>query len=269
MRGKAIVIFIFALLIFSFLVSAQGLDEPIKALGDLISSIYNKGIEPLAKYIIGGEASQDSKIFFSLILVFVMLLSLIWIITDRVPLLNENGWLQFIVSFTIATLSVRFMASNLAWFETVLLPNQALGVTLVTMLPLVIYFFFVQDIGEGKPTLRKIMWVFAAVFFFTIYLVRYPDLSKYGGSFNPAWVYLIGTGICVLLLAFDGTIRRTLRKIKEQNIIAKKRHESLIALREKLTDLDKKLREEIITVEEYEKRRKEIEKIINRLSRRT
>ena len=265
MKSKVILVFIFVFLIISPLISAQSLDEPIRALGSLISSIYNEGIEPLAKYIIGEEASQDSRLFFSLILIFIMLLSLIWIITDRIPLLGDNSWLQFIISFSITTISVRFMASNLAWFETILLPNQALGITLVTMLPLIIYFFFVQDVGKNKPTLRKIMWIFAAVFFFVLYCVRYNDLSK--GSFNPAWVYLIGAGACILFLILDGTIRRAILKIKNQNIIGRRRQESLIRLRERLAQLDERLAERTITPQEYDEQRREIERIMRRLSR--
>jgi len=267
MKSKVILVFIFVFLIISPLISAQSLDEPIRALGSLISSIYNEGIEPLAKYIIGEEASQDSRLFFSLILIFIMLLSLIWIITDRIPLLGDNSWLQFIISFSITTISVRFMASNLAWFETILLPNQALGITLVTMLPLIIYFFFVQDVGKNKPTLRKIMWIFAAVFFFVLYCVRYNDLSK--GSFNPAWVYLIGAGACILFLILDGTIRRAIWKIKDQGIIAKQRHERLIELRKKLTQLDKDLADENITRKEYDDKVKRIKEIMGRLSQQT
>ena len=207
------IICIFYILAISFLVSAQSsaVDNLLQGTSKIIESIYKEGITPMAAFLIGGNASQEPKNFFSLILLFVLLFSVLWEIAERIPLLNNNSWVQFIVSLAISVISVRFIAegNNSAWFHSILLPNQVLGIAILSLLPLIFYVVFVQDIGQGRPTLRKILYIFAGVLFLFLYFARYSELSGGGGWFeNPADIYFFAALLSFSLLLLDGTIAR-------------------------------------------------------------
>jgi len=210
---KKSVVLILGLLISSVflsgLVLAQGMEGVVTSIGDIVKSIYNVGVEPLAKFMIGSESAGDAKNFFTLLIMLILLVSVLWEITERVPMIGSNSWVQFIVSFGIGLISVRFLGetANSAWFKTVLLPNQVLGVTLLCVIPLIIYFFFVMDIRAKSPTLAKILWVFGAVVFAALYFTRAGELG------GPGSIYLITAIVCIALLLFDNTIGRWMHKI--------------------------------------------------------
>lgn len=271
MREKRITLLSLSIifLITSFsLVSAQtpetSFSKPVENLGELVTAIYNSGIQPLAKFLIGGEAAGDQQTFFALILLFVLLVSFLWLITNRVPIISENTWLQFVVSFAISLISIRFIAEaeNTAWFKTILIPNQALGIVLLSLLPLIIYFFFVEDIGSGRPVLRKIMWVFAAVVFLALYLTRYADLASSKGAevFNPANIYLLTFVLCFGLLLLDGTIAKAWHKGRAEAAGARAGRQFEEHILEQISRVKKLFSEGAMTEKDYEQRMKELQK---------
>jgi len=218
--------------------SAGGLITTISE--DIVQPLYDSGIKPLAEFLIGKQTAADSENFFTLILMMVLLVSILWEITERVPMIGNNNWVQFIVSFAIALISIRFLgaSSNAGWFQTVLLPNQALGITLLCIIPFIIYFFFVMDVGVKSPTLAKIMWVFASVIFAMLYLTRVDEIGALStGKFNPANVYLIVAVVSFAFLWFDNTLRKWYSKIKSEKLIYEGYGQSRIAINKQLADL--------------------------------
>lgn len=221
----------------SALVLAQntGMSDVIGSIGDIVKSVYNAGVQPLAQFMIGPDSAGDATTFFTLILMLVLLVSVLWEITNLVPFLNHNSWVQFIVSFAIALISIRFLgqAGNAAWFQTVLLPNQALGIALLCLIPFVLYFFFVMDIGKSSKTLAKILWIFAAVLFAVLYFTRADAIGKTSSGFNPANIYLLAAIVSFAFLWFDGTVRKWMNKID----IEKAQYTGHARTRAALTDL--------------------------------
>ncbi len=246
--------FLSLILLSSFVIAADaGVGGMVESLGKIVESIYQKGVEPLAKFMIGTESAYDPALFFSLIVILVLLVSVIWEITDRIPVIGNNNWVQFIVSFGISLISVRFLgaSANSGWLEVVLLPNQALGIALMSMIPLVVYFFFVLDVGEKSKTLAKILWIFAAILFAVLYLIRADTLSG-AGSFNPATVYLLAAVASIALLFFDGTIRRLRKKIIIEESGRKTIHAAELEIRRKIVQANIDLRDLVIDPKEHE-----------------
>lgn len=210
----SVIIIILSLNLISAQSSFGGIDEIIKTTGSTLETVYNSIVTPLAKFLIGGDAASGengSKNFFTLVLFLVLLFSVLWEVTERIPILNNNGWIQFIVSLVISVITVRFLgeAGNLVWFQTILLPNQALGILLLCMLPLIFWVVFIQDIGANRPVLRKVLYVASGVLFLTLYLVRYSELSNNASGFsNPANIYFYAALLSFILLLLDGTITR-------------------------------------------------------------
>lgn len=262
MKKGAVIFSVFAvsIILSAFMVSAQGLSEPIQKIGEIITSLYDGAIMPLAKFLIGTQNAQGegaAQTFFSMILLLVLLVSLIWVISERIPLLKDSGWLQFIISFGISLIAIRFISTSPEWFKMILLPNQVLGIALLSLLPLVIFFFFVEDIGQGKPTLRKIMWMLAGVIFLVLYLLRWEELKS--GGFNPSTVYLIAFVLCFFLLLFDGTITKAWNKGKAEANMAGAHKRLSYRLLEDMKRIDELYSSGSIDKAEYEAERKNIE----------
>lgn len=260
-KRLVIVSFLLAgIILASFLVSAAedaGMSAMISQISGLVESIYNAAVKPLADFLIGGDKDVGAENFFTLIILFVLLVSLLYEITARVPVLNNSGWIQFVVSFAVSLISIRFLGTQAgkSWFDAIILPNQALGITLLCLIPIVIYWFFVMDIGSKSPTLAKILWIFAAVTFAVLYFVRAPGIAK-AGEFNPAIIYLLAAGISIIFLIFDGTMRRYFRKVKVEALLSSGIKENEINLRRKMHQLNNDLADGIITKEEAEELRK-------------
>jgi len=261
-----------ALLILGLLVSSvilsslvyaadAGTNNIVTSIGGIVESVYQSGVEPLAGFLIGKTSAGNATKFFTLILILVLLVSVFWEITERVPFIGNNSWVQFIVSFSIALISVRFLgeAGNSAWFETILLPNQALGIALMCLFPFIIYFFFVMDVGTSSPTLAKILWIFASVLFAILYFSRVDEIgAQAGGKFNPANVYLLAAFFSLLFLFADGTIRRYAKKIEIEKTGKTSNDEAMLELRRRLNQLDRDLSNGAISPDEHRKYTKKL-----------
>jgi len=232
----------FSLLLLTGFVSAAASDM-IGNLGEGVNTAYDSIILPIAKWIIGEQAAENPENFFALILLFILLLSVLWVVTAKIPVFGEYTWVQFIISFAVSVISIRFLglAENTEWFKAILLPNHVLGIAILCVLPLVIYVFFVESVGEGKPILRKILFLLGAVVFIMLYLTRYDEFTKMStGSFllNPVNVYLYATIASLILLFADGTIAGLWHKAKTESYLAEGKNKIARQLLADLSDLD-------------------------------
>lgn len=232
----------FSLLLIMNLVSAATSDM-MTNLGDGVKTAYDSVVMPIAKWIIGEQAAENPENFFTLILLFILLISVLWAVTTRIPLLGEYTWVQFIISFAVSVISIRFLGltENTEWFKAILLPNHVLGVAILCVLPLVVYVFFVESVGEGKPILRKVLFLLGAVVFIMIYLTRYDEFSKMdtgGFLLNPVNIYLYATLASLVLLFADGTISGLWHKAKTESYLAEGKNKIARQLLKDLSDLD-------------------------------
>ncbi|MCX6748006.1 MAG: SHOCT domain-containing protein [Candidatus Pacearchaeota archaeon] len=246
----------------SFVLAADtsALDQPIKLISGFISTIYDGAIQPLAQFLIGKTASANADTFFTLIVMFILIISVVWVIVERIPTIGDNSWVCFIISLLVSVISIRFIASQDTWFQFVLFPNQVLGIALICLLPLVIYFFFVYDVAANNPTLRKIMWVFAAVVFMSLYFLRYTELSGGAEGYSPAYIYLITSLACLGLLVFDGTVATAWYKSRLGAIQARSKNAHLIEVEFQIRRLLEIYTSGAITEAQYRQRKKELEK---------
>jgi len=244
-KSVAIISVILAgIILSSFMVSAAedaGMSALINQISGLVESIYNSALQPLAGFLIG-SASKDAENFFMLMIMLVILLSLLYEITGRVPIFNSNAWIQFIISLGVSLISIRFLATQAgkAWFEAILLPNRVLGITLLCIIPLVIFWFFVMDVGSKSKTLAKILWIFSAIVFASLYLTRVDEIQTAAGAgkFNPAIIYLLTAVASIIFLLFDGTFRSIFARIRGEKLMSAAKKEHLILWQKKLADIN-------------------------------
>jgi len=99
--------------------------------------------------------------------------------------------------------------------QTLLLPYNALGLSLAAFLPLAIYFIFLEVIfmGEKYKTVRKSGWILIFVVFVFLWFSRAPELATASGYY-ASWVYPITALLCLIFFWFDGTIQKWLNKFR-------------------------------------------------------
>ena len=166
--------------------------------------IINPG-NVIFKYIVGDSPTGD--LLFVKFLVFLLILGVAVYATKRVPTLGDNGFLVWLIALIIAILGARFLSSdelvNFVW-----LPSGVIAVVFATLLPFIIYFFFMESFDS--TIIRKVGWIAFAVIFFGLSIYRWDDLAVSSGSavgFNLAWLYVIIAVLSILAIVFDKKIR--------------------------------------------------------------
>lgn len=171
--------------------------------GSLDSIVYSA--QPVLSLFFG-EDSYNTNLLFEKILLFLLILSVVFVSLKSLPLFESttNRKVAILLSVIVSLLSVRYI--NFEWLGTVLMTYQVFGIALTSFLPFIIYFFFLLGIAPTQPVVRKIGWIL----FICVYLVLYTTSTNifYGQ------VYL-WTGLFALIFLFaDGTIQKYLSKQK-------------------------------------------------------
>ena len=208
------VIVLLSVFLFGFIgsfVSAQN-QEFLKPLADNAKYFYDTVFEPFGKFLLG-KNTDNGELFFAKLLFFIILVSLVNYALSQFGPTKSKSW---IISAAVAILAVRWITPT--WIETVVLPYSALGIALTAFFPFVLFFFFVEKSLAGHTTMRKIAWIFAAVVFVGLFFYRADLSGLYSGDkkveFNPAIIYLITAGLCLIMLFTDKTIQNAFATAK-------------------------------------------------------
>ena len=253
MKKEISILSLFSLVIVNMIsfVGAQTVETGVQS--------FTSGVSTVLKLLFGDflqsyQSGQD--IFYVKILLFILLYVIIQTAVRAVPKLGESKGVVIVVSFIVAVLSIKWMSDGLV--ETILLPYGSLGIALATMLPFLIFFYFVHATkmnGLG----RRISWAFFALSFA---LVFYTRVFKTGAAPFPTegmyFYYAVGVMIA-LALFFDRGIHQYFFMHELNMFYRGAKGKAVAALQAEYLN--------IIHVEspEAEKRRKDIEENLKRL----
>jgi hypothetical protein len=210
-------VFVLGLFVISMmagLVSAQA-NDPVDAVQKGVASGYEL-IRPVLEGIIG--ETSDGEFFLAKVLLLMIIFAILWVALDKVSFFSENTWVLVIVSVAVSILSIRWFG-NSDMIRTVILPYSALGIAISAGLPFVLAFIIIEN--NFKKTMRKIGWIFFAVVFVGLWIMRSGEsgAEAVGGPVGPfAWIYLATAGIAMIMLFMDGTIQRTMAKSSVERI---------------------------------------------------
>ncbi|MEK6847318.1 MAG: hypothetical protein AABY16_04070 [Nanoarchaeota archaeon] len=257
MKKFGVIASVFALMIFAAtFVSAQEFLQPV---ADGAKSLYDKILEPFGKFLLG-RTTDTGELFFGKLLLFVLLLSIIWLVVDKFPLMSGKRKTGFVVAAIVSILAVRFITPD--WLDAVILPYSVMGIAMTSLLPFILYFFFVKDLPNRS--MRKIAWILAAVIFFGLFLYRnaavtstvsgsinfddaHFSFSKTTPGFNPTYIYLFTALASLLMLWLDGTIQRGLAKARYQDLADIKKVERRAELVEDYDKVQERFAKRIIS----------------------
>ncbi|MDO8467508.1 MAG: hypothetical protein Q7S56_00995 [Nanoarchaeota archaeon] len=167
--------------------------------------------KPYVEFVFGsvdgyGGNFSEGEILFVKVLVFLLLFALINFSLIRTNLFSSNNSARVVVGLIVALIAVRYMTTS-ALINFIWLPYGVLGVVLASVLPFIIFFFFVESFDSS--TIRKVCWIAFIVIYFALAYLRWDDFAATGvNGFNLAWLYVIIAFLSLLIMFFDGTIRR-------------------------------------------------------------
>ena len=254
---KKINLYFFAFIFFSLtIVSAQttqlgyNLATGMNQLIDVVESLLG----PLFYFLLG--PTTGGFFLFEKILFFLIVLSVVYVSLSTIGPFKENDKkvVKWIVVLAVSILSVRFL-NDFQIIQSILLPYSVIGVALTSIIPFLIYFWFVQSFKDNQ-TLRKILWVFYIVVFMAIWSNRYEELGKI------SWFYFWSAIAAGLFLLFDGTIRRIIVKAEMEAVNANNREDYMIKLRKELKELREN--KDLMRESHFKARERELQNKLNR-----
>jgi hypothetical protein len=158
---------------------------------------YVNAFEPVLQALFGGYGWSGLYLFERLLL-FLVVMSVVYVAVSRVNIFEGRKALQWIVTLAVSIMSIRFM--NYEWLEAVLSQYPLLGVVIGSILPFLIYFYFIYSAAGDHGVIRKIGWgIFAAIY-----------IGLWSGANNEAnsMVYFWTVVASLVLLFGDNIIHR-------------------------------------------------------------
>lgn len=224
-----IVLFLMFIIFSSFTIAQQtftrtgtsATEGPIHDLGKIINQIF-EWLKPLFTTLLG-EAPGDniSSTYLARIMFFVIILCLLFMTLRKMPLVSENDFVLWVVTIAVSILATRWL-SNIDLVMTFLLPYNVLGLSIAGLFPLIIIFFFIEVVFQGRQYrfLRKFSWIFVGVLFIFLWVVRYDELTETTVVYGN-WIYLISGVLCFLFSFVDKSIQTWFQKAKNEQRKAK------------------------------------------------
>jgi len=208
-----------------------GLVSAAEGLTGLTEDFINGIVEIVSPYLgalLGADASGGltSDMFIAKLLFAILIVCFVYVVLEKSlqNFFNNKKWALWIVSIIVAVLGVRFLTDD--WIYTMLLPSNAFAVSVASIIPFVLYFFFVNAL----PTLtgQRMAWIFFGVVFLGLYSVRSSDLGA------AAFVYPLTAILSFAMAAATGVIARLKARIRREKVLtAAQRRQYLIILKQR------------------------------------
>jgi len=176
-------------------------------IGQSVVNAYNDFFEPILRALFGGT-SWGNLYLFERFLLFIILVSLIYVAIGRIELFKEQRAVKWVISIIVPLLGMRFV--DYSWLNAVLLQYGLLAIVLTSILPFIIYFYFLINIfpGDNNAFVRKMGWLLFAM----VYLGLWVNASNDTQSSIFYWT-MIASFVFIFL---DGYIGRYLQKRDEE-----------------------------------------------------
>lgn len=187
--------------------------EPIiDMISGLISNIYEVLKEPLELLVgqtadVSTDSSLAANIFLAKVLLMILVLSLVSSALKSSGMgLLKSGVSHWVVSIIVSVLSIRFLTVDM--IQTIIMPYSTIGVAMTAALPFIIYFFFVEKTwgSPASPVFRKIAWIFFAVVFLSIWVMRQDEFQDKNGIVSV--IYPVTAMLAIAMCFIDGTIQK-------------------------------------------------------------
>lgn len=133
-------------------------------IGSIDQAVYQ--IQPIAQFFLGGY-DYTGYMLFERFLFFIIILSITYVALIKAPFFDKQKNVVIVLSIVVPLLSVRYI--NFEWLNTMLMAYQVLGIALTSIIPFIIYFFFLMGIAKEYSGIRRIGWIFYGCVYLGLY----------------------------------------------------------------------------------------------------
>lgn len=152
------------------------------------------------------NTSQFDEFFFYKLLLFFLMIFVVYLALKNVPIFKDNTKIARFVAIIIALIAARYL-TEIDLIETILISYGTLAVALTTILPFLVYFFFVHNAVKSGVG-RRLAWIFYMIVLLGLWINRYDAIGD-AGNFIYFGIFVAA----ILLLVFD-------KKVREYFVIA-------------------------------------------------
>jgi len=214
-------------------------------------------LSPFFEKILGNTST--SEFFFHQILILFLLILIIKKILDKTPFGEGNAKLSFLISIIVSILAVRFIVSN-SFFETIFLQYGVLGIAITTVLPMVIFFYFINITKVGTYG-RKFFWALYIIILLVLWLSKASEIPAAAN-----WIYILTIFAAILLIFLDKQIHVYFGTTHLRDFMSQENKEGIYRAKERIIELNRRRENNIIQEYEYRTGIENEEKRIKELS---
>jgi hypothetical protein len=224
--------------IFANINLAQGWDQVIQ--------MGQSFLTPLFQLLLNTDSGE---FFFAKCIVLILLFVVIYYSLDKSDVFGRRRGVIFTISLIVSILAMRYIPET-DFIKGILLPYGTLGAAILTLLPFIIYFFFVENNVPGTFG-RRIAWAVYGLIFFFFMMYRISS----GDTFSSlmGWFYIGGLVLVLICFLFDKHIHAYFDTAGFRGILDRHRRNRMIELREYAAKTIKRREEGIINDREYRK----------------
>jgi hypothetical protein len=150
---------------------------------------------PIISAIFGNGYSEN---VFETLLYFIIILAIVSLVLSRIEIFKDKKRIIWIISICIALLATRFTLEPIL-LGLVSLPYKLLGISILSVLPFIIYFMFLESFEQ--PLIRKIGWIFFICLYIGLWYSQTQEMGNY------AYIYMATAIIGLIVMLFDRTIQ--------------------------------------------------------------
>ncbi len=219
-------------------------------------NFYTDFFQPILQALFGGS-NYSGLLLFEKLLFFIILVSIIYLVIGKVPIFDGQKGVKWIIAIVVPLIGVRFI--NYDWMYSIITQYMVLSVVLTSLLPLVIYFFFIYGMGGDYSYLRKILWIL----FGLIYLGLWSTIDNSGQADIFIWTVVAAFFFAIA----DSKIYFYYLLQQQKSAGTLNRAESVARIREEIAHVQNLMRDGHMTPKDGEKIIKNKLKVIEVINR--
>ncbi|MFA6023004.1 MAG: hypothetical protein WC781_02875 [Candidatus Pacearchaeota archaeon] len=159
-------------------------------------------LTPVFEIVLGSYSG--SEFFFTKVLLLILLAIIIQLILTKTPLMEGYRGIATIIAIIISVIAVRFISEE-GLISGIILPYSTLGIALLTILPFLIFVYFIYS-TEMSGLARKISWILFMIIFIIMWIYKAPKISDMGNQ-----IYLWTLIVMGFIFIFDKRIQAYFR----------------------------------------------------------
>jgi hypothetical protein len=244
--GAYFVLALIALVFVSSFVSAANAGDALKPIVNMVGGAVNAVIEiikPWAGTLLNEpNTAVSNDVFMGKLLAVILIISIIYVVLSKTmdKFFSGKKWALWLVSAVVSLLGVRFLTEDMIYMS--IIPSSTFAVAVSAGIPFVLYFFL---IGDFSQRLRRYAWIFFAVIFTGLWMIRTTDSAK---QLNDAalMIYPVTAGLATLMAWLDGTLRGFIERVQSDKAQVVHYAQRLVALEKDLNQVQERYNARIL-----------------------